>query len=276
MMPQFHLPNGTAIATAIKYLYMLLTITAFYAGLPLGGVLKIYLQAELDKKRAPIFRCGCFRKEVEMGKNDDEQKQVLRRRKRIPVRWRKFAQEYFLSGFKNASESYRKVYGDSVEAAHICAAQLLAKQRFQEYFAEFLEKQLGDDKAVLAAQVIQKMKVRAFYDPADIINDDGSLRHSMEELSVMGLSYAIDGIERTITKQGDEIIKVKLADRQAALESLAKYLKLIQQGTNVELNTQKSYQFVVIQRMTPEEWDKYYEQKMQKIYGPPSPDKPKQ
>jgi len=37
MMPQFHLPNGTAIATAIKYLYMLLTITAFYAGLPLGG-----------------------------------------------------------------------------------------------------------------------------------------------------------------------------------------------------------------------------------------------
>jgi len=165
-----------------------------------------------------------------------------------------------------------------VEAAHICAAQLLAKQRFQEYFAEFLEKQLGDDKAVLAAQVIQKMKVRAFYDPADIINDDGNLRHSMDELSAMGLSYAIDGIECSYTKEGDKITKVKLADRQAALESLAKYLKLIQQGSqvNVEVGTQKSYQFVVIQRMTPAEWDIYYEQKMQKIYGTPSPDKPKQ
>ncbi|OQB98228.1 MAG: Terminase small subunit [Spirochaetes bacterium ADurb.Bin110] len=213
---------------------------------------------------------------IDDGKKQVLHKEVLRHRKRIPPRWRKFAQEYFLSGLKNATESYRKAYGDSVEAAHICAAQLLAKQRFQEYFAEFLEKQLGDDKAVLAAQVIQKMKVRAFYDPSDIINDDGSLRHSMEELSEMGLSYAIDGIERRITKQGDEIIRVRLADRQAALESLAKYLRLIQQGNNVEINAEKSYQFVVIQRMTPEEWDKYYEQKMQKIYGTPSPDKPKQ
>jgi riboflavin synthase alpha subunit len=94
----------------------------------------------------------------------------------------------------------------------------------------------------------------------------------------MGLSYAIDGIERTITNKGDETIKVKLADRQAALEFLGKYLKLIQQGqqVNVEVGTQKAYQFVVIQRMTPEEWDRYYEQKMQKIYGSPSPDKPKQ
>ena len=216
-----------------------------------------------------------------MEKIHDGKKQVLRHRQRIPPRWRKFAEEYFLSGFKNATESYRKAYGDSVEAAHICAAQLLAKQRFQEYFAEFLEKQLGDDKAVLTAQVIQKMKVRAFYDPADIIDESGNLRHTMDELSAMGLSYAIDGIECSYTKEGDKITKVKLADRQAALESLAKYLKIIQQGTNVELNTQKSYQFVVIQRMTPEEWDRYYEQKMQKIYGSPiygspSPDKPKQ
>ena len=208
-------------------------------------------------------------------------KQVLRRRKRIPLRWRKFAEEYFLSGFKNATESYRKAYGDSVEAAHICAAQLLAKQRFQEFFADFLEKKLDGDKTILSAKVVQKMTVRAFYDPADIIDESGNLRHSMDELSAMGLSYAIDGIERTITKQGDEIIRVRLADRQAALESLAKYLKIIQQGTNVELNTQKSYQFVVIQRMTADEWDKYYEQKMQKIYGAPtygspSPDKPKQ
>ncbi len=207
---------------------------------------------------------------------DDGKKQVLRHQQRIPPRWRKFAEEYFFRGFKNAGESYRKAYGDSVEAAHICVAQLLAKPRFQEYFAEFLEKQLGDDKAVLTAQVIQKMKVRAFYDPADIINDDGSLLHSMGELSAMGLSYAIDGLEKTVDKQGNEYVRVKLADRQAALESLAKYLRLIQQGTNVMLNTQKSYQFVVIQRMTSEQWDAYYEQKMQKIYGPPSPDKPKQ
>jgi hypothetical protein len=213
---------------------------------------------------------------IEDGKKQVLHKEVLRHRQRIPLRWRKFALEYFLSGFKNATESYRKAYGDSVEAAHICAAQLLAKQRFQEYFAGYLTKQLEEDKAILSAKVIQKMTVRAFYDPADIIDKSGNLKHSMEELSEMGLSYAIDGIERTITNKGDETIKVKLADRQAALEFLGKYLKLIQQGTNIELNTQKSYQFVVIQRMTPEEWDRYYEQKMQKIYGSPSPDKPKQ
>ena len=235
-------------------------------------VSKLIFSAQFCKQKEGLNSMG----KIDDGKKQVLHKEVLRHRQRIPLRWRKFAEEYFLSGFKNATESYRKAYGDSVEAAHICAAQLLAKQRFQEYFAEFLEKQLGDDKAVLTAQVIQKMKARAFYDPADIIDDHGNLKHSMEELSAMGLSYAIDGIEQSFTKEGDQIIKVKLADRQAALESLAKYLRLIQQGNNVEINAEKSYQFVVIQRMTPEEWDKYYEQKMQKIYGPPSPDKPKQ
>jgi len=213
---------------------------------------------------------------IEDGKKQLLHKEVLRHRKRIPVRWRKFAEEYFLSGFKNTSESYRKVYGEEIGSSEVQSSRLLANARFQEFFAGYLTKQLDEDKAILSAKVVQKMTVRAFYDPADIIDEAGNLRHSMDELSAMGLSYAIDGIERTITKQGDEVIKVKLADRQAALESLAKYLKLIQQGTNIELNTQKSYQFVVIQRMTAEEWDRYYEQKMQKIYGSPNPDKPKQ
>jgi hypothetical protein len=261
---------------------MLYAITAFYAGLPLekGGARNIFTD-RIGQETDTDISLRMFRKGVEMEKIHDGKKQVLhkevlRHRKRIPLRWRKFAQEYFLSGFKNASESYRKAYGEEIGSSEVQSSRLLANARFQEYFAEFLEKQLGEDKAILSAKVVQKMTVRAFYDPADIINDDGSLRHSMEELSAMGLSYAIDGIERTITKQGDEIIRVRLADRQAALESLAKYLRLIQQGTNVELNTQKSYQFVVIQRMTADEWDKYYEQKMQKIYGSPNPDKPKQ
>jgi hypothetical protein len=207
-----------------------------------------------------------------------ETNQLQRRKKRIPLRWQKFAREYFLNGFKSALDAYAKVYPAKQDSAKVNAAKLLANPRFQEYFAGYLAKQLDDDKAVLAAKVVQKMTVRAFYDPADIIDEAGNLKHTMEELSAMGLSYAIDGIERMTTKRGDEVIKVKLADRQAALESLAKYLKLIQQGqqVNVEVGTQKAYQFVVIQRMTPEEWDRYYEQKMQKIYGSPSPDKPKQ
>jgi hypothetical protein len=210
--------------------------------------------------------------------SENEIDQLQWRKKRIPLRWKEFAKEYLLSGFKSALDAYAKVYPAKKNAAKVNAAKLLANPRFQEYFAGYLTKQLDEDKAILSAKVIQKMTVRAFYDPADIINESGELKHTMGELSEMGLSYAIDGIERTITNKGDETIKVKLADRQAALEFLGKYLKLIQQGSqvNVEVGTQKAYQFVVIQRMTPEEWDRYYEQKMQKIYGSPSPDKPKQ
>lgn len=210
--------------------------------------------------------------------SEDENNQLQRRKKRIPPRWRKFAKEYFLNGFKNAQEAYAKVYPAKYDSARVNAAKLLANSRFQEFFSGYLTKQLDEDKAFLAAKVVQKMTVRAFYDPADIIDEAGHLKHSMEEISAMGLSYAIDGIEQSYTKEGDQITKVKLADRQAALESLAKYLKLIQQGqqVNVEVGTQKAYQFVVIQRMTPEQWDKYYEQKMQKIFGSPSLDKPKQ
>lgn len=206
-----------------------------------------------------------------MGKIDDGKKQVLhkevlRHRQRIPLRWQQFAKEYLVSGFKNASKAYRKVYGEGVMNSDVGAAKLLAKQQFQEFFAKYLEKQLNDDKAIVSAKVVQTYMLRAFYEISDIITDSGELKGSLEELDAKGLSCVVDGTEKFTDKNGNEHIRVKLADRDVALEALAKYLKLIQQGSqvNVEAGTQKHYQLTIIRRMTPAEWDIYYEQKMQK------------
>jgi hypothetical protein len=72
---------------------------------------------------------------------------------------------------------------------------------------------------------------RAFYDPAEIVDGKGALLHPLEELSRRGLSVCIEGIETRINAQGIETVKVKLADRDKALEMLQQYIQMIRPQT---------------------------------------------
>jgi hypothetical protein len=97
----------------------------------------------------------------------------------------------------------------------------------------------GNKKDTLEYRLIDTYMTRAFYNPGDIVNQDGHLiSDNLKELGK--LAICVDGIETeekgfiTITnedgkKESKPIIKkkVKLADREKSLEQLCKYMKIM-------------------------------------------------
>jgi hypothetical protein len=79
----------------------------------------------------------------------------------------------------------------------------------------------------LEKRVVDTWMKRAFYDVADIVNTQGALKHTMDELQKRGLSVCIDGIDVKPDKDGGEHYVYKLADRDKALEMLQKYAQII-------------------------------------------------
>ena len=79
----------------------------------------------------------------------------------------------------------------------------------------------------LEKRVVDTWMRRAFYDPSEILNDDGSLADTMANLSKEGLSVCIDGIDVKPDKDGGEHYVYKLADRDKALEMLQRYAQII-------------------------------------------------
>jgi hypothetical protein len=93
--------------------------------------------------------------------------------------------------------------------------------------AEILQR----EKISLEKRILDTWLKRAFYDPAEVVNDKGALLHSLEELSRRGLSVCIEGIETRVNAQGVETVKIKLADRDKALEMLQQYVQMIKPQT---------------------------------------------
>jgi hypothetical protein len=70
---------------------------------------------------------------------------------------------------------------------------------------------------------------RAFYDITEIIDLNGTLKLTEEELREKGLHVCIDSINRKTTARGDIVITYKFADKDAAVEMLQKYIKMIRE-----------------------------------------------
>lgn len=99
------------------------------------------------------------------------------------------------------------------------ALKLLLKQQQPEL----------DEKNVY--QVLHDMELMAFYNPADIINDEGQLKRPLEELG--DLAKCVKQIKTT--KYGTEVV---LEDRYKFIEAYAKYLNLIRPENVSEVRLQ--------------------------------------
>ena len=94
-------------------------------------------------------------------------------------------------------------------------------------------------------RVVDVWMRRAFYDVADILDDNGSLVDTMANLSKAGLSVCIDGIDVKPDKDGGEHYVYKLADRDKALEMLQKYAQIIKPFDAKVSGSENSGAFVV-------------------------------
>jgi LPS O-antigen subunit length determinant protein (WzzB/FepE family) len=68
---------------------------------------------------------------------------------------------------------------------------------------------------------------RAFYDVTGIIDLNGNLQITGEELREKGLDACIDSINKKTDAQGREIITYKFADKDRAADMLQRYIQMI-------------------------------------------------
>jgi phage terminase small subunit len=150
-----------------------------------------------------------------------------------------FVNYYIEQDFKNAAAAYQRAYPQaSEESARREASRLLTNVDIQEYMGTVIAGVLRRDKIPLEKRILDTWLKRAFYDPAEIVDGKGALLCPLEELSRQGLSICVEGIENRINAQGVEIIKVKLADRDKALEMLQQYIQMVKpQKQEIEINT---------------------------------------
>ena len=140
---------------------------------------------------------------------------------------RDFVNYYIESDFKNATASYLRAFPNcSEESARRNASRLLTKADILDYLSKVLDEIIKREKIPLEKKILGVWVKRAFYDPAEIVDAQGSLLHPLAELSRRGLSVCVDGIEARKNAQG-ETVKVRLADRDAALEMLQRYISMI-------------------------------------------------
>ncbi len=142
-----------------------------------------------------------------------------------------FIAEYCINGF-NATKAAIKA-GFSKRSARQIATRLLSKDYIREAIKNYLDGIIGQYKDTLEYEIIQHYKLLAFYNPDDIIDQEGKLRK--KTLTAYGdLAKCIKGIQVTYNARGKKQTKVLLYDRDSALEKLAQYMKLLTQ--NIALN----------------------------------------
>jgi phage terminase small subunit len=137
----------------------------------------------------------------------------------------------------NQTRAYKKAYttkhsvkgkprepADSTARAE--ASRLMQRPEIKTAIRRLLKHMQPAEDEAAAAELIWLYRLLATYDPADIISATGKL--TVSDLEKLGpLSKAIAGITTKINARGDETVEIKLADRIKAMDSLAKYLRLI-------------------------------------------------
>ena len=74
------------------------------------------------------------------------------------------------------------------------------------------------------AHMLKHLYICAYYDPMDILDDEGRLRGDKKKLG--DLTLAITGIETKLNSKGDAYTIVKLANKERARDQLGKYLQM--------------------------------------------------
>jgi phage terminase small subunit len=143
-----------------------------------------------------------------------------------------FVNYYIEADFRNATAAYMRAFPNaSEETARRNASRLLTNADILKHIAAALDEIIQREKIPIERRVLDYWTRRAFYDPAEIIDGKGALLHPLTELSRIGLSVCVEGIETRVNSKGDETTKIKLADRDKALEMLQQYVRMIKPQT---------------------------------------------
>ena len=130
--------------------------------------------------------------------------------------------------------------GYSKKTAGVIGHENLKKPYIKQYIDSVIGSVIKDQKRALEARLLDLYQVRAFYDPKDIIDDNGHLIKPLDEMGE--LSKCIEGIETEAEMTTDKMtkpakIKIKLCNREKAKESLAKYMSMMTEKVEVEQKT---------------------------------------
>lgn len=152
---------------------------------------------------------------------------------KIQARYLKFAAEWLLNGH-NATDAYMRhcaAPGTMRSSATVEASRVLARTEVQQAIKFVLEESIGKIKADLEDKILNTLWRRAFYDPAQFLTTDGEPKFNHLEDVPEEWRCCIEGIEsQYFGKDADQkVIKIKLADRDKAMDRLAKYIDLFRE-----------------------------------------------
>jgi phage terminase small subunit len=127
--------------------------------------------------------------------------------------------------------------GYSAKNAEVKAAQLLRIVNVKKEISRLLGELLQEAKIPLEKRIFEYWMVRAFYDITEIVDLKGALKLTEDQLREKGLQVCIDSINRKLNAQGREIITYKFADKDAAVEMLQKYIRMIREEITITEDT---------------------------------------
>jgi phage terminase small subunit len=127
--------------------------------------------------------------------------------------------------------------GYAPKNAEVKAAQILRIVNVKKEISRLLGELLQEAKIPLEKRIFEYWMVRAFYDITEIVDLKGALKLTEEQLREKGLQVCIDSINRKLNAQGQEIITYKFADKDAAVEMLQKYIRMIREEITITEDT---------------------------------------
>lgn len=135
--------------------------------------------------------------------------------------------------YKEVYKSYDKatdtvIYLDDKSASK-GANRLLKRPRVKEGLKRLLYQMQPELDETNVYKTLHDMQLMAFYNPADIIDDEGQLKKSLDELG--DLAKCVKQIKQT--KYGTEVV---LEDRFKYIEALCRYLNIIRPEVQTEVS----------------------------------------
>jgi phage terminase small subunit len=140
-----------------------------------------------------------------------------------------FAEEYLANG-RNGTRAYLKVYPHVTEGtARATAPKLLAKSSVKDYLDK-REAEMLSDLNITTRRVLLEASRLAFFDVRKLYDDDGNLKAPQDLDDDTAAALASVDTEELFEGKGEgrshvgTIKKVKVFDKNAAVERLMKYL----------------------------------------------------
>lgn len=142
----------------------------------------------------------------------------------LTLKQKQFCKEYIID--LNATQAAIRA-GYSKKTARFTASENLTKHNISEYIQILMENR-SKRTEVTADKVIKEIAKLAFFNMADVINDEGNMK-SLDTWNVEDLA-AIQEVTETLIKSNEQSQvlnrKVKIADKKSSLELLGRHLKL--------------------------------------------------